>query len=181
MNSRTTSIKDIILIEPKVFTDDRGYFVETFRSEYIEKELGDIRFVQENESFSKKGVLRGLHYQTTPFAQAKLVRCVVGTILDIAVDIRQNSPTFGQYVKVELSGENKRQVFIPHGFAHGFLTLSDWAVVSYKVDNYYNKEAEGSIRFDDKTLAIDWELNGMEVLLSDKDANAPCLNTAKLF
>lgn len=176
-----TKLDGVVIIEPKVFSDDRGYFFESFSQKRFEEEVCKTVFVQDNESQSSYGVLRGLHFQKPPFAQSKLVRVVKGTVLDIAVDIRKGSPTFGQYVKVELSGENKRQVFIPHGFAHGFLTLSDWAVVSYKVDNYYNKEAEGSIRFDDKTLAIDWELNGMEVLLSDKDANAPCLNTAKLF
>ncbi len=177
MKQTPTNIDGLVLLQPKVFTDERGYFMETFQKKW----LPDVNFVQMNESFSKKGVLRGLHYQTAPYAQAKLVRCVMGKILDVAVDLRQSSPTFGQHYKVELSGENKQQFFIPQGFAHGFLTLSDWAVISYQVDNYYCKEAEQSIRFDDVDLAIDWNIAPEEIMLSDKDKSAVAFAQAKLF
>ncbi len=160
-----------------VFTDERGYFMETFQKKW----LPEVNFVQMNESFSKKGVLRGLHYQTETYSQSKLVRCVMGKILDVAVDLRQSSPTFGQHYKVELSGENKQQIFIPRGFAHGFLTLSDWAVITYQVDNYYCQEAEKSIRFDDVDLGINWGINAEDIVLSEKDKNAVALSQAKLF
>ncbi|MBS9768195.1 MAG: dTDP-4-dehydrorhamnose 3,5-epimerase [Flavobacteriaceae bacterium] len=172
-----TNIKDLLVCTPDTFTDERGYFMETFREEW----LPNIAFIQENESFSKKGVLRGLHYQTAPFAQAKLVRCIMGKVLDVAVDLRKSSPTFGQHYKVELSGENKKQIFIPQGFAHGFLTLSDWAVIAYKVDNYYCKEAEQSIRFDDADLGIEWGMAKAEIMLSAKDKEALPFASAKIF
>lgn len=177
MHSIKTAIKDVIVIEPKVFTDERGYFMETFRKEWLpEKE-----FIQKNESFSKKNVLRGLHYQQSPFAQAKLVRCVVGEVVDVAVDLRKASPTFGEHFKILLSGENKKQLFIPEGFAHGFLTLSDWALVAYQVDAYYAKDAEVTIRFDDRELAIDWGISEESIILSDKDKNAIDFSKANYF
>lgn len=177
MHSIKTAIKDVIVIEPKVFTDERGYFMETFRKEWLpEKE-----FIQRNESFSKKNVLRGLHYQQAPFAQAKLVRCVVGEVVDVAVDLRKASPTFGKHFKILLSGENKKQLFIPEGFAHGFLTLSDWALVAYQVDAYYAKDAEVTIRFDDRELAIDWGISEESIILSDKDKNAIDFSKANYF
>lgn len=179
MKVTKAKINEILIFEPTIFSDDRGNFVETFRQEFIEKELGTTSFVQENESFSTQNVLRGLHYQIPPFAQAKLVRCVFGKILDIAVDIRKNSPTFGQYIKVELSDKNKKQVFVPKGFAHGFVVLSKKAIVNYKVDAYYNKNAERSIFYADKELQIDWEVQ--KVILSDKDKKAPMLKEAELF
>lgn len=179
MKVTKAKINEILIFEPIIFSDNRGNFVETFRQEFIEKELGTTLFVQENESFSTQNVLRGLHYQIPPFAQAKLVRCVFGKILDIAVDIRKNSPTFGQYIKVELSDKNKKQVFVPKGFAHGFVVLSKKAIVNYKVDAYYNKNAERSIFYADKELQIDWEVQ--KVILSDKDKKAPMLKEAELF
>ncbi len=172
-----TEIVGLKILENTVFTDERGYFTETFRENW----LPDVSFLQENESFSKKNVLRGLHYQTEPYAQAKLVRCVMGEILDVAVDLRENSPTLGQYFKVKLSGENKKQFFIPRGFAHGFLTLSDWALVAYKVDNYYHKESEVTLQYNDKRLSIDWGVDEEKVLLSRKDKEALCFSEVKLF
>ena len=164
-----TEIKDVLICEPKVFADARGYFMETWREEDFNRALGhDVRFVQDNESKSHRGVLRGLHYQKGEASQAKLVRVLQGTVVDVAVDLRQSSPSFGKYVMVELSAENKRQLFIPRGFAHGFQVLSDEAVFTYKVDNRYAPEAECSIRYDDPTVGIDWPLKeGVE--LSEKD------------
>lgn len=165
-----TDISDVIIIEPIVFSDDRGYFVETFRKDKLEEAIGySIDFVQDNESKSSYGVLRGLHFQLPPFAQSKLVRVIKGKILDIAVDIRKGSPTFGKYVSVELSEENKRMIFIPRGFAHGFVVLSDEAVFSYKVDNYYSKESDRGIAFDDPSLSIDWKIDADSLKLSSKD------------
>ncbi len=169
--------KGLVVLQPRVFTDERGYFTETFREEW----LADEHFIQENESFSKKNVLRGLHYQKEPYAQAKLVRCVMGRVLDVAVDLREKSPTFGQYFKIELSGENKKQLFIPRGFAHGFLTLSDFAVIAYKVDNYYHKDSEVTIKYDDSDLGIDWGMAKEEITLSDKDKEAVPFAVAKIF
>ncbi len=164
---------EVKIIEPQIFVDDRGYFFESFRQDFIEKEIGDINFIQENESKSILGTLRGLHYQIPPFAQSKLVRVVEGRVLDIAVDIRKGSPNFGKYVAVELSEDNKRQLFIPRGFAHGFLTLSDRATFLYKVDNYYSKEHERGIFYGDEILNIKWNgsLDGVKV--SDKDRYLP--------
>lgn len=179
MKVTKAKINEILIFEPIIFSDNRGNFVETFRQEFIEKELGTTLFIQENESFSTQNVLRGLHYQIPPFAQAKLVRCIFGKILDIAVDIRKNSPTFGQHIKVELSDKNKKQVFVPKGFAHGFVVLSKKAIVNYKVDAYYNKNAERSIFYADKELQIDWKVQ--KVILSDKDKKAPMLKEAELF
>ena len=164
------SIPEVILIEPTVHGDERGYFVETFRQDLFEDTIGyKVNFVQDNESKSTKGVLRGLHYQLPPYTQAKLVRVIQGSVLDIAVDIRKSSPTFGHHVSVELTGENKHQLFIPHGFAHGFVVLSDSATFAYKVDNYYAPEHDRGIAFDDVKLAIDWQLALEELQLSDKD------------
>jgi len=173
------SIPEVILIEPTVHGDDRGYFVETFRQDLFEKAAGNkVNFIQDNESKSTKGVLRGLHYQLPPFTQAKLVRVIEGSVLDVAVDIRKSSPTFGQHVVVELTGENKHQLFIPHGFAHGFVVLSNSATFAYKVDNYYAPEHDRGVAFDDAKLAIDWQLALEELHLSDKDKINPNLSDA---
>jgi len=173
-------IEDIVLIEPKVLGDDRGYFVETFRADKLEEFLGyKINFCQDNESKSKKGVLRGLHYQLAPFAQTKLVRVIKGRVLDVAVDIRKGSPTFGKHVAVELSEENKRQLLIPRGFAHGFLVLEDDTTFAYKVDNYYSPQSDRGILFSDESLGIDWKLSDKELMLSDKDKIQPKLNDIK--
>ena len=159
MISKETKLKGCFILEPKVFNDKRGYFLESYNQEVFNEIIGkNINFVQDNESLSSKGVLRGLHYQAGKFAQAKLVRVIKGRILDIAVDITENSNTFGQYVAIELSEENKKQLFIPRGFAHGFVVLSHTAVFSYKCDNFYNKESEHGIIFSDPTLNIDWKL-----------------------
>ena len=183
MTFTRTAIPDVVIIEPKVHGDSRGYFVETFVSNKLEEFLGyQINFCQDNESKSSKGVLRGLHYQLPPHAQTKLVRVIHGRVLDIAVDIRKNSPTFGKYVAVELSGENKKQLLIPRGFAHGFVVLEDDTVFAYKVDNYYSPECDRGIAFDDKNLNIDWILNHNELNLSAKDTKQPKLNeTNDLF
>ena len=183
MTFTRTAIPDVVIIEPKVHGDSRGYFVETFVSNKLEEFLGyQINFCQDNESKSSKGVLRGLHYQLPPYAQTKLVRVISGRVLDVAVDIRKNSPTFGKYVAVELSGENKKQLLIPRGFAHGFVVLEDDTVFAYKVDNYYSPECDRGIAFDDKNLNIDWILNHDELNLSAKDIKQPKLNeTNDLF
>ncbi|KOY50654.1 dTDP-4-dehydrorhamnose 3,5-epimerase [Polaribacter dokdonensis] len=166
-----TKIQDVYIIEPNVFGDHRGYFLESFNLKQFEEHIYPIKFVQDNESKSSKGVLRGLHFQTPPFNQAKLVRCIEGRVMDVAVDVRKGSPTYGEHVAVELSGENKRQLFVPRGFAHGFSVLSDTAVFGYKVDNTYAPEYDYGIRWNDNDLAIDWGLNEEEVLLSEKDKN----------
>ncbi len=177
-----SAIPDVVIIEPKVFGDDRGYFVETFRKDKLEKFLGySLKFCQDNESKSKKGVLRGLHYQLPPFAQTKLVRVIKGKVLDVAVDIRKGSPTFGKYVVAELSGENKRQLLIPRGFAHGFLVLEDDTVFAYKVDNYYAFDYDRGIAYNDSSIGINWQLNENELILSDKDKKQPKLNEAEVF
>ena len=166
-----TAIPDVFIIEPSVFGDDRGYFLESFNLEKFEENIFPIKFVQDNESKSSRGVLRGLHFQKPPFNQAKLVRCIEGRVMDVAVDIRKGSPTYGKHVAIELTGENKRQLFVPRGFAHGFSVLSDSAVFAYKVDNTYAPESDSGIRYDDKELNIDWGLNKAEVQLSVKDKN----------
>ncbi len=178
-----TDISDVIIIEPKVHGDSRGYFVETFRQDKLEAFLGyRVNFCQDNESKSSKGVLRGLHYQLAPASQTKLVRVIQGRVLDVAVDIRKSSPTFGKHVAVELSAENKRQLFIPRGFAHGFVVLEDDTVFAYKVDNYYSPQNDRGILFNDKNLGIDWTLKSDILNLSDKDKNQPLLNeTDDLF
>lgn len=175
-------IPDVVLIEPKVHGDERGYFVETFRADKFEEFLGyKVDFCQDNESKSSFGVLRGLHYQLPPFAQSKLVRVVKGRILDVAVDIRVGSPTFGKSVAVELDDNSKKQLFIPRGFAHGFVVLSDEATFAYKVDNFYSLECDSGIAFDDKELAIDWRLDKNDMKLSIKDTKQPSLRSARLF
>ena len=171
-----TEIPDLYIIEPLVFEDDRGYFLESFNLENFKKNLGGIRFVQDNESKSSKGVLRGLHFQNPPFAQSKLVRCIKGRVLDVALDIRKGSPTYGNHLAVELSGENKRQLFIPRGFAHGFIVLSESAVFSYKVDNNYAPEYDSGIRFDDQELNINWGLSKEDIQLSVKDKDLKSFN-----
>lgn len=183
MTFTRTAITDVVIIEPKVHGDTRGYFVETFRQDRLEEFVGyKINFCQDNESKSSKGVLRGLHYQLHPSAQTKLVRVIQGKVLDVAVDIRKNSPTFGQHVAVELSSENKKQLLIPRGFAHGFVVLKDDTIFAYKVDNYYSPENDRGIAFDDKNLNIDWMLNHDELKLSEKDTKQPNLNeTNDLF
>lgn len=174
------AIPEVVLIEPTIHGDDRGYFVETFRQDLFEDAVGHkVNFIQDNESKSIKGVLRGLHYQLPPRAQAKLVRVIDGSVLDVAVDIRKSSPTFGQHVTVELTSENKRQLFVPRGFAHGFVVLSDSATFAYKVDNYYSPECDRGIAFDDSYLGIDWRLPLDSLQLSDKDKVHPNLENAK--
>lgn len=174
MNIIKTDIEGVLIIEPKVFGDARGYFFESFNQKGFKEQTGvDVLFVQDNESCSSKGVVRGLHFQLPPYAQSKLVRVVEGTVLDVAVDIRKWSPTYGKHVSVELSAENKRQFFLPKGFAHGFAVLSERAVFQYKCDEYYHPEAEGAIAWDDPTLAIDWKIDKSQVLLSDKDHRHP--------
>jgi dTDP-4-dehydrorhamnose 3,5-epimerase len=170
MTFTKTKIPEVVIIEPKVHGDDRGYFVETFRQDKLEEFIGyKIDFCQDNESKSSKGVLRGLHYQLAPAAQTKLVRVIQGSVLDVAVDIRKNSPTFGQYVAVKLTSENKKQLLVPRGFAHGFIVLEDDTTFAYKVDNYYSPQNDRGIAFDDKDLDIDWILNTTELNLSAKD------------
>jgi dTDP-4-dehydrorhamnose 3,5-epimerase len=176
------AISDILVFEPKVHGDKRGYFVETFRQDIIERSTGyKINFVQDNESRSYKGVLRGLHFQLPPYAQSKLVRVIEGAVLDVAVDIRRGSPSFGQYVAVELSGVNKKQMFIPRGFAHGYVVLTDSTTFAYKVDNYYSPECDRGLAFDDIDLNIDWQLTKQELLVSDKDTQQPRLTESTDF
>jgi dTDP-4-dehydrorhamnose 3,5-epimerase len=181
MNFIETAIKGVFIIEPKVFNDARGYFFEAWKKEEFENNIGQVSFIQDNESKSSYGVLRGLHYQKGDFSQAKLVRVIKGKVLDVAVDIRKQSPTFGQHVMVELSDENKRQFFIPRGFAHGFLVLSDEAIFTYKVDNVYAPQAEAGICWNDPDLAINWPINPSEVLTSEKDLKQPLLKDAEVF
>jgi len=175
-------IPDVILCKPKTLSDDRGYFLETFREDKLEKFLGfPVNFCQENESKSSYGVLRGLHYQTNPYAQTKLVRVLQGTVLDVSVDLRKHSPTFGKHIAIELSEENKKQILIPKGFAHGFIVLSKEAVLVYKVDNYYHQASERVIAYDDKNLAIDWKLPPKDIKVSAKDANQTFFEEADFF
>ena len=182
MNFIRTDIPDVIICEPVVHGDNRGYFVETFRLDKLEEFIGyKINFCQDNESKSSKGVLRGLHYQLAPHAQTKLVRVIQGKVLDVAVDIRKGSPTFGKHVAVELTAQNKRQLLVPRGFAHGFVVLEDDTVFAYKVDNYYSPECDRGIAYDDEKIGIDWVLNKDELNLSDKDKNQPLLKEAELF
>ena len=180
MNYIQTEIDGVWIIEPKVFNDARGYFMEAFKEEEFRANIGDVHFVQDNESKSSFGVLRGLHFQRPPFAQSKL-RVIKGKVLDVAVDLRRSSPTFGKYVSVELSEENKRQFFIPRGFAHGFLVLSEEAIFTYKVDNGYAPQAEASIRFNDETIGIDWPVAESQFILSEKDGHAVSFKDAEYF
>ncbi len=181
MNFISTDIQGVWIIEPKVFGDPRGYFLETYKQSLFEEKVGKVNFVQDNESCSSRGVLRGLHYQTGDAAQAKLVRVIQGKVIDVAVDIRKSSPTFGKYVAVELSGENKRQFFVPRGFAHGFLVLEDNTVFCYKVDNLYAPHAERSILYNDPAIGIDWQIAEEEILLSAKDLEAVTLDKADIL
>jgi len=169
MNFIPTDIPEVIILEPKVFGDERGYFFESFNQKDFEENIGPIDFLQDNESKSSRGVLRGLHFQKPPFNQAKLVRCIEGEVLDVAVDIRKGSPTYGKHVTVKLTGENKRQLFVPRGFAHGFVVLSETASFAYKVDNWYAPDHDSGIIWNDEDLGINWELNDSEILLSGKD------------
>jgi dTDP-4-dehydrorhamnose 3,5-epimerase len=168
-----TEIEGLTIIEPTVFGDERGYFLESYNQKKFEESIGQVSFVQDNESKSSKGVLRGLHFQKPPYEQAKLVRCIEGEVLDIAVDIRKNSKTYGQHIAVLLSGDNKRQLFVPRGFAHGFLVLSDTATFAYKVDNTYAPEFDAGIRWNDNALNIQWGMEDSEVMISEKDAVLP--------
>ena len=181
MNVLETKLSGCFIIEPRIFEDDRGYFFESFNQEKFNKATSlNVNFIQDNESYSTKGVLRGLHYQKREFAQAKLVRVIKGSVLDIAVDIRKESPTFGQYVALELTADNKKQIFVPRGFAHGFVVLSETAIFSYKCDNYYNKESEGGIIYNDPTLNIDWKLPEEYLIVSEKDLLLPKLVDSKI-
>ena len=181
MEYKQTDIKGVFIIEPRVFQDARGYFFEAWKDEEFQQKVGKIKFIQDNESKSSYGVLRGLHYQKGEYSQAKLVRVIKGKVLDVAVDIRKSSPTFGKYVMVELSEENKRQLFIPRGFAHGFLVLSDEAIFTYKVDNVYAPQHEASIRWNDEQIHIEWPIDSKDVLTSEKDLKAYSLQDAELF
>ena len=170
-----TNIEGVVIIEPRIFKDDRGYFFESFSQREFEEKVCKTTFVQDNESKSSYGVLRGLHFQKPPFAQSKLVRVIKGAVLDVAVDIRKGSPTFGQYVSVELTGENHRQFFIPRGFAHGFSVLSEEVIFQYKCDNFYSPQSEGAIAWNDPDLNIDWRIPAEKVVLSEKDGKHPRL------
>ena len=182
MDYKKTEIEGVYIIQPKVFKDNRGYFMETFRQSDFDAGIGrHVEFIQDNESKSSRGVLRGLHYQKGEASQAKLVRVIKGRVVDVAVDIRRSSKTFGRYVMVELSEENKTQFFIPRGFAHGFLVLSDEAIFTYKVDNAYAPQQEASIRYDDPDIAIEWPMDMAEVITSEKEMNARWLRDAETF
>lgn len=175
MNIIKTEIDGLVIIEPRVFRDQRGYFFEAFSEREFADKVAPVKFVQDNESRSSYGVVRGLHFQKPPFDQAKLVRVVKGRVLDVAVDMRKGSPTYGRYESVELSEDNHRQLFIPRGFAHGFSVLSDEVIFQYKCDNYYAPQSEGAVIWDDPDLAIDWKIPAQDVLLSDKDRRHPRL------
>ncbi|MBD5379932.1 MAG: dTDP-4-dehydrorhamnose 3,5-epimerase [Bacteroides sp.] len=170
-----TDIEGVVIIEPRIFKDSRGYFFESYSKREFDEKVRPIDFVQDNESMSTRGVMRGLHFQRPPFAQSKLVRCIKGSVLDVAVDIRKGSPTYGKYVSCLLSEENKRQIFVPRGFAHGFAVMSDIAVFQYKCDNYYHPEADGGISILDASLGIDWGITIDDAILSDKDQKHPLL------
>ncbi len=176
-----TDIEGVVILQPRIFGDERGYFFESFSQREFETQVCRTVFVQDNESKSCYGVVRGLHFQKPPCAQSKLVRVVKGRVLDVAVDIRKGSPTFGKHVSVELSEENKRQFFIPRGFAHGFAVVSEEAVFQYKCDNFYAPESEGSLAWDDPDLDIDWKVPAQRVILSEKDRHHPCLKEAEFL
>jgi len=180
MNFIPTKLEGCFIIEPKIILDERGYFMESFNEKTFQKGIGqEVHFVQDNQSYSSKGVLRGMHYQTGAHAQAKLVRVLQGEVLDVAVDLRPNSPTYGQYESVLLTGENQRQFFVPRGFAHGFLVTSNTAVFFYKCDNFYNKESEAGVIYNDKTINIDWNFPSEKLIISEKDRIQPNLEKAK--
>lgn len=176
-----TEIDGILIIEPNVIRDERGYFYESFSQREFEKNVSNITFVQDNQSMSTYGVVRGLHFQKPPYSQSKLVRCIKGSVLDVAVDLRKGSPTFGKHIAVELTEENHRQLFIPRGFAHGFAVLSKEAVFQYKCDNYYNKESEGAIAWNDPELSIDWRIPADKVQLSEKDRQNRSIRDAEFL
>jgi dTDP-4-dehydrorhamnose 3,5-epimerase len=175
MNVIKTDIEGVVIIEPKIFGDSRGYFYESYSQRDFEEKMGRVNFVQDNQSFSHYGVLRGLHFQNPPYTQSKLVRVIHGKVVDVAVDIRKGSPTYGKYVAVELTGENHRQFFIPKGFAHGFVVLSETALFQYKCDESYHPEAEGAIMWNDPDLAIEWPVKAEDIELSEKDKHHPFL------
>ena len=175
-----TAIEGVVIIEPRIFKDARGYFFESFSQKEFNEKVMPINFVQDNESMSSYGVMRGLHYQKMPYTQSKLVRCVKGAVLDVAVDIRKGSPTFGQHVAVELTEDNHRQFFVPRGFAHGFAVLSETAVFQYKCDNFYAPQADAGIQLLDEELGIDWRIPTAEAILSEKDLKHPCLRDTVL-
>ena len=180
MNFIPTKLKGCFILEPKIISDERGYFIESFNKNTFEKGIGqEVNFVQDNQSFSKRGVLRGLHYQTGNYAQAKLVRVLQGEVLDVAVDLRPNSQTYGQYESVLLTAANQRQFFVPRGFAHGFLVVSETATFFYKCDNFYNKESEGGLMYNDPKINIDWQFPTENLIISEKDQVLPTLENAK--
>ena len=180
MNVIHTALEGVVIIEPRIFKDARGYFFESFSQKEFDEKVMPIRFVQDNESMSSYGVMRGLHYQKMPYTQSKLVRCVKGAVLDVAVDIRHGSPTFGQHVAVELTEDNHRQFFIPRGFAHGFAVLTETAVMTYKCDNFYAPQADAGIQLRDESLGIDWRIPVMKAILSEKDLKQPFLQDAPI-
>ena len=176
MNLIKTKLDGLVVLKPTIFKDNRCYFMESYNQKNINKLLGDINFVQDNESESYRGVLRGLHFQKPPYPQAKLVRCLKGSVLDVVLDLRKDSKTYGIFENISLTEENKKQLFIPKGFAHGFIVLSKSAILSYKVDNYYNPESESGIIWNDPDLNIDWKINKNEIIVSEKDKNLPAFN-----
>ena len=177
----STEIKDLFIIQPEIYSDERGYFFESFNEKKFNEKFPYIKFCQDNESKSSYGVLRGLHYQIPPKAQTKLVRVIKGKVLDVAVDIRKGSSSFGKYFSIELSEENKKQLLIPRGFAHGFVVLSEDAIVSYKVDNFYDQKLDRGINYNDKELGIDWRINNSKLILSTKDKELPLFTDAEFF
>lgn len=179
MNIIKTSIEGVVIIEPRIFEDSRGYFFESFSQQSFEEKVCKTAFVQDNESKSSYGVLRGLHFQKPPYAQSKLLRVIKGAVLDVAVDIRRGSPTFGKHVALELSADNHRQLFIPRGFAHGFVVLTKEVIFQYKCDNYYNPQSEGGIYWNDLDLNIDWKIPADKIILSDKDKRNKCLKDSE--
>jgi dTDP-4-dehydrorhamnose 3,5-epimerase len=176
MNLVKTKLDGLIVLKPTVFKDNRGYFMESYNQKNINKLLGNVNFVQDNESESSRGVLRGLHFQMPPYTQAKLVRCLKGSVLDVVLDLRKDSKTYGIFETISLTEENKKQLFIPKGFAHGFIVLSKSAIFSYKVDNYYNSDSESGVLWSDLDLNIDWKINKNEIIVSEKDKNLPTFN-----
>ena len=176
MNLRKTKIEGLLILKPTILKDKRGYFIESYNQMIVNKLLGNINFLQDNESESSRAVLRGLHFQKPPYAQSKLVRCVKGIVLDVALDLRKKSKTYGHFETTVLSSENKEQLFVPKGFAHGFIVLSESAILSYKVDNYYNPESESGIIWNDPDLNIDWKINKKEIIVSEKDKSLPTFN-----
>jgi dTDP-4-dehydrorhamnose 3,5-epimerase len=176
MNLVKTKLDGLVVLKPTVFKDNRGYFMESYNQKNINKLIGNVSFVQDNESESSRGVLRGLHFQKPPYSQSKLVRCVKGSVLDVALDLRKNSKTYGHFETIFISGKNKEQLFVPKGFAHGFIVLSESAILSYKADNYYNPESESGIIWNDPNLNIDWKINNKEIIVSEKDTKLQSFN-----